>query len=103
MNQADLNKLVGSEWPLIAVPKKERRQRDVGWVFACLSPETGNCASEFTNRRTKIRRQDVDKRIDVEIGKSHAKHWGIRSAAKLMADENVPAQVARRVLLGISA
>lgn len=103
MNAADLNRFVGCEWPLIAIPKKERRHLDIGWVFACLSPETGNCASEFTNRRTKIRREDADKRVEVEIGKYHAKHCGVRSAAKMMADENVPEQVARRVLLGISA
>ena len=71
MNTADLNKFVGREWPMITIPKKDRR-----W--------------------------DIDKRIEVEIGKFHAKHWGIRSAAKFMADENIPEKVARRILLGIS-
>ena len=71
MNTADLNRFVGREWPLIVIPKKDRR-----W--------------------------DIDKRIEVEIGKFHAKNWGIRSAAKFMADENIPEKVARRTLLGIS-
>lgn len=48
------------------------------------------------------RRQDTDKTISVEIGRFNAKKWSIRMAAKFMADENVPVQVARRVLLGIS-
>lgn len=48
------------------------------------------------------RRQDTDKTIAVEIGRFNAKKWGIRMAAKFMANENVPEQVARRVLLGIS-
>lgn len=48
----------------------------------------------------KDRRRDADKHIEVLIGQSMVKPWGVLTAAKFLRDADVPQEVALRVLTG---